>query len=312
LRHPARPLPASPVLDLIPTLDKIRGRQNGVTVRTSIHSYVWVSDWTTETGLAAAERAMQFGFDHMVVPLRDHATVQPERLARGFSRLGIVPLVTSTLRPENDISSTDAGIWQRGVAYHLQSLRIAQDMGAPHVGGVLYSALHRYDRPPTPENFKAAAEGLSVVAERAKEMGLTLAIEVVNRYESNLINTVEQAVQLIDDVGADNLFIHLDTFHMSIEEDNLAAALRRARPYLFYFELDQNHRGLLSAGTIQFEPLIEILREMEYDGVIGIEAFSAAVSGPRPRVSVAAWRELFSSGDEVAADARNILQRTIG
>jgi D-psicose/D-tagatose/L-ribulose 3-epimerase len=151
-----------------------------------------------------------------------------------------------------------------------------------------------------------------VVAERAKEMGLTLAIEVVNRYESNLINTVEQAVQLIDDVGADNLFIHLDTFHMSIEEDNLAAALRWARPYLFYFELDQNHRGLLSAGTIQFEPLIEILREMEYDGVIGIEAFSAAVSGPRPRVSVAAWRELFSSGDEVAADARNILQRTIG
>src|SRR5215212_2146093 len=176
----------------------------------------------------------------------------------------------------------------------------------------LYSALHRYDRPPTPENFKAAAEGLSVVAERAKEMGLTLAIEVVNRYESNLINTVEQAVQLIDDVGADNLFIHLDTFHMSIEEDNVAAALRRARPYLFYFELDQNHRGLLSAGTIQFEPLMEILRETAYDGVIGIEAFSAAVSGPRPRVSVAAWRELFSSGDEVAADARNILQRTIG
>lgn len=283
----------------------------GCTLRTSIHSYAWVSDWTTENGVAAAERAAHFGFDHMVVPLRDHVTVHPERLAREFSRLGLVPLVTSTLRPENDISSTDAGRRQRGVAYHLESLSIARDMGAPHVGGVLYSALHRYDQPPTPDNLTAAAEGLSVVADRAKEMGLTLAIEIVNRYETNLINTVDQAVQLIDDVGADNLFLHLDTFHMNIEEDNLAVALRRARPYLFYFELDQNHRGMLSAGTIQFEPLIEILVETDYDGVIGIEAFSGAVSGPRPRVSVAAWRELFASGDEVAADARNILQRML-
>jgi D-psicose/D-tagatose/L-ribulose 3-epimerase len=271
-----------------------------------------VPDWTTETGIAAAERAKQFGFDHMVVPLRDHASVQPERLAREFSRIGIVPLVTSTLGPENDISSTDADRRQRGVDYHLESLNIARDMGAPHVGGVLYSALHRYDRPPAPDNLEAAAEGLSVVAERAKVMGLTLAIEVVNRYESNLINTVEQAVRLLTDVGADNLFLHLDTFHMNIEEDDLGAALRRARPYLFYFELDQNHRGILSTGTIRFEPLIEILRETAYDGVIGIEAFSGAVSGPRPRVSVAAWRDLFASGDEVAADARGILRRTLG
>jgi D-psicose/D-tagatose/L-ribulose 3-epimerase len=281
-------------------------------VRTSIHSYVWVPDWTTENGLAAAERAVHFGFDHLVVPLRDHVSVQPERLARGFSGLGIVPLVTSTLRPENDISSTDVGQRQRGVAYHLESLSIARDMGAPHVGGVIYSALHRYHRSPTPDNVKAAAEGLSVVAERAKEMGLTLAMEIVNRYETNLINTVDQAVQLIVEVGADNLFLHLDTFHMNIEEDSLVAALRRARPYLFYFELDQNHRGLLSAGAIQFEPLVEILRETAYDGVLGIEAFSGAVSGPRPRVSVAAWRELFASGDEVAADARNLLQRMVG
>jgi D-psicose/D-tagatose/L-ribulose 3-epimerase len=281
-------------------------------VRTSIHSYVWVSDWTTESGVAAAERARQFGFDHLVVPLRDHVTVEPERLAREFSRIGIVPLVTSTLRPENDISSTDSEQHRRGVAYHLESLRIARDMGAPHVGGVLYSALHRYDRAPTPDNLKAAAAGLSVVADQASKMGLTLALEVVNRYETNLINTVDQAVELITDVGADNLFLHLDTFHMNIEENNLSAALKRALPYLFYFELDQNHRGRLSDGAIRFEPLLEILRESAYDRILGIEAFSGAVSGPRPRVSVAAWRKLFASGDEVAADGRQLLDRVLG
>jgi D-psicose/D-tagatose/L-ribulose 3-epimerase len=281
-------------------------------VRTSIHSYVWVSDWTTDTGVAAAERARQFGFDHLVVPLRDHHTVEPERLAREFSRIGIVPLVTSTLRPENDISSTDTEQHRRGVAYHLESLRIARDMGSPHVGGVLYSALHRYDRAPGPDNLKAAAEGLSVVADHAREMGLTLAIEIVNRYETNLVNTVDQAMDLIRAVGADNLFLHLDTFHMNIEEDDLAEALERALPSLFYFELDQNHRGRLSAGAIRFEPLVERLREAAYDRVLGIEAFSGAVSGPRPRVSVAAWRELFTSGDQVAAEARELLDRVLG
>jgi D-psicose/D-tagatose/L-ribulose 3-epimerase len=77
------------------------------------------------------------------------------------------------------------------------------------------------------------------------------------------------------------------------------------------FELDQNHRGKISVGTIRFEPLVEILRETAYDGVLGIEAFSGAVSGPRPRISVAAWRELFGSGDEVAADARDLLDQLL-
>ena len=100
-------------------------------------------------------------------------------------------------------------------------------------------------------------------------MGIRLALEIVNRYESNLINTVEQALELLRRIGSNNVFLHLDTFHMHIEEADMGRALDVALPHLAYFELDQNHRGHPDQGAIDFEPLLTRLFKAGYDASSG-------------------------------------------
>jgi D-psicose/D-tagatose/L-ribulose 3-epimerase len=104
---------------------------------------------------------------------------------------------------------------------------------------------------------------------------VTIAVEVVNRFESNLLNTAAQAIRFVDAVGEDNVGIHLDTFHMHIEEPDAAAAIRACGPRLRYFHVNENHRGYLDAGSIDFAPVFRALVNAQYGGVVAFES-------PRP------------------------------
>ena len=274
----------------------------------SIHSYTWIPRWSTEDGKIAAERAAACGFGHLVIPLRNHEMIEPARIAKICETNCIRPVTTSPLQADNDISSTEPDIRERGVKRHLAALAMARDMGANRMGGILYSAFGKASRAPTEDNFKAAAEGLYRVADEAKKHLMVLTLEVVNRYESNLVNTAADAVRLLEMIGLDNVKVHLDTFHMNIEEDSMIGALETALPYLGYFEIDQNHRGLLSRGTIDFSPLLQRLKASAYDQLVGVEAFSSAISHPDIAAGVAGWRPLFADGDEVAREARSIFE----
>jgi D-psicose/D-tagatose/L-ribulose 3-epimerase len=274
----------------------------------SIHCYTWIPRWSTEDGRIAAERAASCGFGHLVIPLRNHEMIEPAAIAKICETNGIRPVTTSPLQADNDISSTDSEVRERGVKRHLAALALARDMGANRMGGVLYSAFGKASRAPTEDNLKAAAEGLHRVAEEAQKNGMVLTLEVVNRYESNLVNTAADAVRLLKMIGVDNVKIHLDTFHMNIEEDSMMGALETALPYLGYFEVDQNHRGLLSRGTIDFSSPLQRLKAAGYDQLVGVEAFSSAISHPDIAAGVAGWRPLFSDGDEVAKEARSIFE----
>ncbi|MFC1458024.1 sugar phosphate isomerase/epimerase family protein [Microvirga arabica] len=256
----------------------------------------------------AAERAAACGFGHLVIPLRNHEMIEPAAIAQICETNGIRPVTTSPLQADNDISSTNSEIRERGVKRHLAALVMARDMGANRMGGIVYSAFGKASRAPTEDNFKAAAEGLYRVADEAQKHGMVLTLEVVNRYESNLVNTAADAVRLIKMIGLDNVKVHFDTFHMNIEEDSMLGALETALPYLGYFEIDQNHRGLLSRGTIDFSPLLRRLKAADYDQLVGVEAFSSAISHPEIAAGVAGWRPLFSHGDEVAEEARSVFE----
>lgn len=275
----------------------------------SIHAYTWAPMWTTEYGGYAVDRAAALGYDHVVVPIRDHENIDAQAIRRIFTTAGIKPVTTSPLQPENDISSTDRTIWQRGVDRHKAALDLAASMGADRMGGILYSAFGKASRVPGADNFKAAAEGLALVAEKAASMGMLLTLEVVNRYETNLVNTAADAVRLIQAIGADNVKVHLDTFHMNIEEDDMMAALDLALPHLAYFEIDQNHRGLLSRGSIDFAPFLERLKQAGYAGLVGVEAFSSAISHADITAGVAAWRNMFENGDDVAREGIELMAR---
>lgn len=121
------------------------------------------------------------------------------------------------------------------------------------------------------------------------------------RYETNMLNTADQGLAFLDLVQCDNVYLHLDTFHMKIEERDMIAPLRRAMKRLVYFELDQNHRGSPGSGLIDFEPLLAELSRSGYSGIVGIEAFSRSLLAPDLANALSIWRDLFTDGDEVAA-----------
>ena len=280
-----------------------------VTNELSIHCYVWIPRWSTELGRTAAERAAAAGFGRIVVPLTNQEAIDPPAITRMLDGFGLKPVNTSNQRPDADISSVDAEIRRRGLDRHRHSLRLARDMGSTHVGGVLYGVLGKATQPSSGANLHAAAESLGTLAAEAKCMGVRLALEIVNRYESNLINTVAQALELVRSSGSDNVYLHLDTFHMNIEEDDLLAAIEMALPYLAYFELDQNHRGRPDRGVIDLERMLVKLFAADYSGIIGVEAFSSAVTGSDVAAVIGIWRNMFDDGDEVAGAALALIGR---
>ena len=180
-------------------------------------------------------------------------------------------------------------------------------IGGRVVAAVIGSAWKR-SVPPTDAGYQNAVSGIEEVAKEARGKGVTLAVEVVNRFESNLLNTAAQAVRFVDAVGEDNLGIHLDTFHMHIEEADAAEAIRACGSRLRYFHVNENHRGYLGAGTIDFAPAFRALANAEYDGVVTFEAFSSSTCSPTVAGNAGIWRSVFEDGEDVARRALDFLK----
>jgi D-psicose/D-tagatose/L-ribulose 3-epimerase len=181
-------------------------------------------------------------------------------------------------------------------------------IGGKVVCGVIASAWQKYLVPPTDAGYKNAVSGIREVAKEAREKGVTIAVEVVNRFESNLFNTAAQAIRFVDAVGEENVGIHLDTFHMHIEEPDAAAAIRACGSRLRYFHVNENHRGYLDAGSIDFPPVFRALVATKYEGVIAFEAFSSSTCSPEVAGKAAVWRSVFEDSEDVARRALDYMK----
>lgn len=279
-----------------------------MTIRTAVHPSIWIDRFDAETLHPVVEKAGVIGFDHVIVPLRRFQDINPQAIARVFEAQGLKPLNTASLSPDNDIGSGDADARQRGIAQLATAISLARDMGSPQINGVLYAPIRKAEAPAAPDNFLRSAESMGTVSRIATDAGVRLSIEIVNRYETNLLNTVEQGLSFMTASGSSDLLLHLDTFHMNIEERNLKFAIRQAAGKIGYFELDQSHRGSLNQGSIDLLDCLETLRELNYDGIIGIEAFSASKMATDHAAALAIWRNTFSDGDQLAKDGLQLIR----
>lgn len=273
----------------------------------AIHPAVWPGELTAERVTPVALRAAELGFDRIVVPLRDPHTVDAEATERALRGTGIRPINTANQRPNADLSSMDPTVRALGLDRLRLSVRLARDMGSNHVGGVLYGPLQHASAQPNGDLRRTAAESLAIVADEAKDAGVRLVLEIVNRYETNLLTTAAAAVAFLAESGSDNLFLHLDTFHMNIEETDLTAAVRLALPHLAYLELGQNHRGDLADGHIPIRAVLVTALAAGYQGMIGVEAFSRDLMETPVATALAIWRDVFNDGDALAANAARLI-----
>ncbi|VTU30185.1 sugar phosphate isomerase/epimerase family protein [Variovorax sp. PBL-E5] len=277
-------------------------------VKTSIHAAVWGPDWSADAIGPTLESAARAGYDHVVIPLRRFEDIVPRRLARAFEQCGLAPLNACGLAPDRDIGAADPAIRERGVSHLCHAVALARDMGSTQIGGVLYGPLAKAGEPVTDDAFARAADAMRRVAEVAQAAGVRLALEVVNRYETALLYNTARGLAFLDAVAHDNVYLHLDTFHMSIDEAAPFAALQAALPRLAYFELDQSHRGAPFEGSLDLADWARRASAAGYRGIVGVEAFSRSKLAPDHANALAVWEDHFSDGDLMAVEFMRIIR----
>lgn len=269
-----------------------------------VHALVWAAGWSHDEAARAIASTAELGFDLIEAPALDPSSIDVAFTARELEKNGIGITLSLGLDAETDISSGDAEKTKRGEARLREALAVARDLGATHVCGILYSAFQKYAEPPTREGIARSVEVLQRVAATAAESDIVLGLEVVNRYESNVANTAAQGVELCKMIGAANVKVHLDCYHMNIEEADVERAIIETGEHLGYFHTGESHRGYLGTGSIDFQKIFRGLATVGYRGPITFESFSSVVTGQPLTGILGIWRNLWTDGNDLCRHAR--------
>ena len=276
-----------------------------------VHAGVWVGDWADDSARFAIESSAAIGYDFIEIPAVDPREIDLAHTVRLLESSGLGAVVSLALDADTDINTEDAEVSARGEALLNTAVDFAGAIGADYVGGVTYSAMIKYDHPATPASRENSLAVLRRVAGRASASGIRIGIEYVNRYESNLLNTAAQTARFIRELGADNVLLHLDTFHANSEELSLPAAVRDAGSLLGYIHASESHRGLLGTGVLDFPALFGELAATGYAGPITFESFSSAVLPRSTSNTIGLWRESWTDPYVAAREAHAFLREQL-
>jgi D-psicose/D-tagatose/L-ribulose 3-epimerase len=268
-----------------------------------VHALVWVGDTAPASVEYAVAKTRATGFDLLEISLHDAPNLDVAAARRQLDEAGLKVACSRGLAFDADVSSDDPAVVERGEQLLHDSLRVTAELGGTHFTGALYSALGKYNRPLTTAGRANVVSVLGRLAKEARQRGMTLGLEICNRYETNVINTAREALALADDIGEDNVTIHLDTYHMNIEEDDLVRPVREVGDRLGYVHIGENHRGYLGSGHLDLTGFFHALADIGYTGPITFESFSSAVVAAQLSYDLAIWRNLWDDGEDLARHA---------
>jgi len=272
-------------------------------------SFIWVSPFGDDKVGALARQVADLGFDVLEICVEDPALITAGAVNEAARAAGVSVSVCGAFGPDRDVSHEDPSVRRTGLDYLRGCIDLAAEVGSPHVAGPMYSAVGKTRLLPEEDREQQrrwAAESLRAAGEYAGERGVGLAIEPLNRFETDLINTVDQGLDLCERVGLDNVGLLLDTFHMNIEEKSVPDAIRRAGGRMRHFHACENDRGAPGSGHVDWGPVLSAVREIDYAGHVTIESFTPEIQEIARAVST--WRPVAASGDDLARDGLRFLK----
>ncbi len=262
-----------------------------------------------ESGIRhAIERTKRAGFDLIEIPLMDPDAFDSGLAARVLADNELAVTASLGLTEQTDLSSEDPAIVAAGERTLERCLDHVATMGGEYLCGVIYSAMRKCQAPPSAAGIAHSAAALGRLADKARARGIHLALEVVNRYETNVINTARAGLGFLDQIANDNVSLHLDTYHMNIEESDQFSPVLDAGDRLGYVHIGESHRGYLGTGTVNFDELFRALARTGYDGPVVFESFSSAVVSPELSNTLGIWRNLWNDSDDLAAHANRFIR----
>jgi D-psicose/D-tagatose/L-ribulose 3-epimerase len=212
--------------------------------------------------------------------------------------------------PDRDLRGT-ARQQKTGLDYAKKLLDQMVTLGCPSLIGPVYSAVGRADAVPRAEykqQWKTVVKNLKMLCQYAEARGKTICLEPLNRFETDFINTCDQGLKMLADVGSPALKLHLDTFHMNIEEKNQAAAIRKAGKQLAHFHACGSDRGTPGKDHIDWPAIAVALKEIGYDGDVVVESFTTDVKVIARAAAI--WRQIEPTQEEIAVKGLEFLRQT--
>ncbi|WP_353721799.1 sugar phosphate isomerase/epimerase family protein [Dyadobacter sp. 676] len=266
-------------------------------------TFLWVSPFSTKNA-DLLSKVKNIGYDIIEIAVEDTRIIDWE-LIRAIARdLDLKITISGAFGPERDISSTEPAFREIGKQYIIDCIRIAEQMGSPVFGGPLYSAVGK-TRIVSEEQKKQergwCVDILKEVSQIAGDCGIALGLEPLNRFETDMVNTVDQALSILAEVGSPHLKIVLDTFHSNIEEKDIPASIRKiGKDLLCHVQGNESDRGTPGTGHLEWPGIREALCDIGYEGAVVIETFGQ----PSKELARAAciWRPLAGSADELAEE----------
>jgi D-psicose/D-tagatose/L-ribulose 3-epimerase len=253
--------------------------------------------------------ASQCGYNRLEIPLLDTWDLQPQLTGRLLKEHGLDMTGNLFLTAATDITSDDEKAVTAGERRLMTGVDTVASVGGGYLCGTIYSMLGRYDHPPTARGREQCASVLQRVADHAANSGVRLGLELCNRYETNLLNSASQALSMLEVIDRPNVYVHLDTYHMNIEETDMVRPVLACGHKLGYVHIGESHRGYLGSGQVDFDSFFRALAEIGYDGPITFESFSSSVVSPELTDALCIWRNPWTDSGDLARHARQFIDQ---
>jgi D-psicose/D-tagatose/L-ribulose 3-epimerase len=279
-------------------------------MKLGINTWVWVSPFGTQD-LGLLDKVARMGYDLIEIAVDDPALIDVPALKRKLADTGLGVTLCGAFGPMRDISNLEPEPRKGGVAYIEACVRMAEQLGGGLFSGPVYSAVGKARMVPAEQRKRERAfcvENMRAVAGLAQSCGVTIGVEPLNRFETDMINLAEQAAALIAEVGSPVYKIHIDTFHANIEEKSIPATIRKlGKGAICHFHSCENDRSAPGTGHQDWVGMRDALREVAYDGPVVIESFTPAALEIAKAASM--WRPLAASQDELAEQGVSFLRK---
>lgn len=267
----------------------------------------WEKSWDADH-IKYINKAADIGFDILEFQAQSLLTMSGERMAeikKAADDRGIELTYSLGLDPSYDISNADAAIRNRGIEYLKNIVECVGTMDGKIISGVSYAGWGMTDFIMDDKSslWNNSVESMSQIVKTAEDYGVVYCVEAVNRFESVLINTAEEALAYVRQVGSDNIGVLLDTYHMNIEENNIGNAIRLAGEKLVNFHTGENNRRAPGRGHLDWDEIFQALRDIGYKGRIVSEPF--VMMGGEVGRDIKVWRNL-DTPTEAAIDQEAI------
>ena len=281
-------------------------------MRFGINSFLFTSPFTNES-TKLFTKFKKWGFATVEIPIEDPSHIDPAHVRRELDKAGLAcGSICACMGPGRDFRGT-AAEQQTAMDYCKKLVDQAVVLGCPRIIGPIYSVvglIGAHDDATKKKHFADVVKNLKVLAKYAEQKGITLCIEPLNRFETDFLNTCDQGLKLIKAVGSKAAGLHLDTFHMNIEEKNQAAAIKKAGKHLVHFHACGTDRGTPGNDSLDWKPIVAALKSLHYKGDVVIESFTTDVKVIARAAAI--WRKMEPTRDEIATKGLANLQKFFG